>query len=589
MTRTLPVLAGVAALLLAACTTVPESSAPQIIHPVGVQSTANQVSGPPPDASPHDIVEGFLDAGASGDVAHHQAARAYLTRQQKAHWSDSQVTVVDHTQVHNISMAKGHHRRAGTIKVSGTEVGTIDESGVYTPSLRGNGDGIGGVAYTQTFGLRKVDGQWRIASPGVGLLVTAPQFQSFRQYAIYFYDSNEQDLVPVARYTQKTDPADLVQWLVIDELAAQPPGGLGTGLPQSGSNNVKVTVPPDPSEPTEPIKIEIPGAGGLDRNGINRLATQLAATLQQVPQVDRLEITDGGKPVPVPSLGAVFPVEAVSGRYQPAQPSRQLFYVRKGAVYQETGRPIPGKAGLGVYGLTSVAVTTTPGFDALEVAGVRGQGDNATLDIPNPKVPGALIPTAVHGQLSRPSWAPGRMEVWIGDGSDLKRVTGPSRKDVQTVALNVAPGKASGRVSAVRISPDGGRVALVLTTASSSQIYIGNIVRNTNQVSVNGLTPISPQGVAVSDVAWNDQLKLFATGRDLLAGGEGQVYEVQCDGSNWNSRGNFELPGTPETVTAAAQSEAVVSVGDTLWQQQGSSWQGLLNGENEGTNPVYLE
>jgi dipeptidyl aminopeptidase/acylaminoacyl peptidase len=181
------------------------------------------------------------------------------------------------------------------------------------------------------------------------------------------------------------------------------------------------------------------------------------------------------------------------------------------------------------------------------------------------------------------------MEVWIGDDSDLKRVTGPGRKAVQTVALNVSQGKASGQVTAVRISPDGGRVALVLTAAGSSQIYIGNIVRNNNQVSVNGLTPISPQGVAVTDVAWNDQLKLFATGRDLLAGGEGQVYEVQCDGSIWNSRGNFELPGTPETVTAASGSEAVVSVGDTLWQQQGSTWQGLLNGENVGTNPVYLE
>ena len=78
--------------------------------------------------------------------------------------------------------------------------------------------------------------------------------------------------------------------------------------------------------------------------------------------------------------------------------------------------------------------------------------------------------------------------------------------------LNVPAGKASGQVVAVRISPDGGRVALVLTTSGSSQIYVGNIVRSANQVSVNDLQPISPQGVDVTDVAWNDQLKLFATG-----------------------------------------------------------------------------
>jgi len=305
-----------------------------------------------------------------------------------------------------------------------------------------------------------------------------------------------------------------------------------------------------------------------------------------VVQVDRIEITDGGKPVRIPEADTtVFPVDAVSGKFQPAPPSKQLFYVRKGAVFQETGRRIPGKAGLGVYDLTSVALTTA-GSDALLVAGVRGPANDATLDFPNPKVPGTLVPTTVHGQLSRPSWAPARREVWIGDGADLKRVTGP--KAVQTVALNVPQGKASGQVSAVRISPDGTRVALVLTTAGSGQIYVGTIVRGTNEVSVNDLQPISPQGVKVTDVAWNDQLKLFATGRDLITG-EDQVYEVQCDGSIWNSRGNLGLPGAPESVTASSGSEAVVSSGNTLWQQQGIEWQSLLNGENLGGNPVYLE
>lgn len=573
--------------LASACTTIPDSSQPQIVQPLGVQPPDVTVTGPEVGAEPRAIVQGFLDQNGTADP-NHASARQYLSPDERTRWSDQTVTVVDRAQVRNFVFGKRQHGgvRTGRITVTGKELGTIDESGSYKPFLRGDGSGLGGVPYSATFQLRTVRGEWRIDQLPPGLLVDALHFQAFRQYAVYFFDSQEQYLAPVARYTQLLDPADVVPWLV-QELAGQPPSGLATGLPQNGSDAVKVTYPSDPSDPTQPVAVEIPGASGLDRANLDRLAAQVGATLQQVLQVDRIEITDGGKPVRIPGArSAAFAADMLASDYQPAPPSTELFYVHKGAVFQEAGRRIPGKVGLGVYGLTSVALTTAPGSDALLVAGVRGPPDDATLDIPNPKVPGTLVPTSVHGQLSRPSWAPGRREVWIGDGPDLKRVTGP--RAVQTVALNVSQGKASGQVSAVRISPDGTRVALVLTTASSSQIYVGNIVRGTSSVSVNDLQPISPQGVAVTDVAWNDQLKLFATGRDLITGVH-QVYEVQCDGSIWNSRATFGLPGAPESVTAASGSEAVVSSGSTLWQQQGNQWQSLLNGANLGENPVYLE
>jgi hypothetical protein len=171
-------------------------------------------------------------------------------------------------------------------------------------------------------------------------------------------------------------------------------------------------------------------------------------------------------------------------------------------------------------------------------------------------------------------------------GSDLERVTGVG--SAHTVPLDGPGGKANGQVTAVRLSPDGTRVAVVLTTAASSQIYVGYIVRSADGVRVDNLVPISPQGVWVTDVAWNDQLKLFSIGRDLITDEDG-VYEVQCDGSLWTPRGNSGLPGAPDSVTAAAFSEAVVSSGDAVLQQQGATWEGLLGTQTPGTNPVYLE
>ncbi len=578
-----------AALVLAGCTTIPDNSTPQVVQPVYVQPADTSVGGPTPGADPRSIVQGFLTANADTDP-NHTTAKAYLTRVGRGRWSDQTATVLDRPIVGTVVFGK--HRAgvapdSGTITVSGFEAGTLDETGTYKPFLRGNGSGSGGGQLRQMFGLTKVDGEWRINTPPATLLVTTAQFQAFAQYAVYFFDASEQDLVPTPRYTQRSDPQVVVPWLVQQQLADQPPDQLNTAFPPGSASNVKVTVPPDPSDPSQPIVIEIPGASALDGASLDRLASQIGATLKQVPQVDRIRITDGGKPVRIPSArGTVFSATAVADRYQPVTPNNQLFFVHSGAVYQGSGRRIPGKAGLGAYGLTSVAVTQASS-GALEVAGVRGPANDETLDIPSPHLAGSLVQTAVHGELSRPSWAPGRREVWIGNGSNLVRVTGP--KSVQSVPLNVPQGKATGQVVAVRISPDGGRVALVLKTGDSSQVYVGTIVRNGNQVSVDNLQPISPQAVNITDVAWNDQFTMFATGGDTIIGGEDQVYEVQCDGSDWTQRGNFELPGSPTSVTAASGSEVVVSSRGSIYQQQGASWSALLNGESLGTNPVYLE
>jgi len=159
----------------------------------------------------------------------------------------------------------------------------------------------------------------------------------------------------------------------------------------------------------------------------------------------------------------------------------------------------------------------------------------------------------------------------------------------QAVPVNAASGKATGRVTAVRISPEGARIALVLTNAHGlAQIWVGAIVRTAGSVRVDGLTPISPQDVTVTDVAWNDQLKLFSIGidQDLRTA---SVWEVQSDGSRWFNSGTAGLPRGPDSITVLADSPAAVSVGSTVWKQNGDVWEGLRGDETPGRNPIYVE
>ena len=73
--------------------------------------------------------------------------------------------------------------------------------------------------------------------------------------------------------------------------------------------------------------------------------------------------------------------------------------------------------------------------------------------------------------------------------------------------IQVSAGTVSGRVVAVRISPDGARVALVIASAGGSapisQIWVGIIARAAQSVQVTGLHQISPPDVRVTDVGWN--------------------------------------------------------------------------------------
>jgi hypothetical protein len=121
-------------------------------------------------------------------------------------------------------------------------------------------------------------------------------------------------------------------------------------------------------------------------------------------------------------------------------------------------------------------------------------------------------------------------------------------------------------------------------------LYIGAVARGGAQVTVDGATPISPVGVRIDDVAWNDQLKLFLIGAALDTG-EPQVTKVQVDGSLWSPDRIGDLPPSPETITVADQQPAWVSSGGSVWRQSGGgSWVSPTDvGETIGTAPVYLE
>lgn len=578
--RRLAALAAVAATLsVAGCTEIPSSSTPEVVVTrIGAASPSGSlISTPIPGADPRTIVGDFLEASATDDPSH-AAARGFLTAEGKNRWQDNTVTVLDSFKISNFGN--------GSVTLTGRPIGTVSSTGIYTPTLQG--DGTGGAPISYSFIMKQVAGQWRIDSLHNGIFVTADRFeQLYEQHTLYFLDQSGQHVVPDPRYTALTDPALLANWLVAQMVSGPRPDlsdVVTSVLPAqtSGASRVVVTI-------GSPTTIEFPGSSTLDPQTRNGLAAQLGLTLNQVPVVGDMTIVDTGGPVTIPLTGSArFSASSFDAEVKPAVHVPSLFYIRGGGVVDETGKQLPGTVGNGTYGLTSAALANGSSGD-LRVAGVSGSGAKARLLVGT--VSTGLRATNVRGVLSRPAWAPDGSEVWVGNGSAVLRADVSGKVTPVQVAANTA---VTGSVTALRFSPEGSRVAMVVTAADgTAQVWIGSVVRSPAQVRIDALDPITPPGIAIKDVAWNDPLKLFVIGRVRGPSDEGNVYEVQVDGSLWTPRNITNLPQDPDSIAVAENQLAWVSAGTTVWVQRAGSWASPgvspTSGEVHGTNPVYLE
>lgn len=576
--RTVPALCA-AALLLSACTGVPQTSSPQVVKPVNVGTpTSPTVNSPALNADPRTMVVDFLSANALVDD-NHATARGFLTADAQSRWSDNTVSVVDSLQVGN--------DRDGTVLARGRKLGVVSASGIYIPVLQG--DGSGGVAEPFAFRMKKVAGQWRIDSLNSGLILKSGEFQQiYQQKKIYFYDRNERHLMPDPRFTALTDRPQLAKWLLGQLIAGPRPQLQAAWTPETPAEA-------DPRQVTvtlgSPTTIEVPGANKLSSGTRDRLAAELALTLDQVVPRAVMTILDNGQPVTVSQAGTRFQASQFISAVNPANIAPALFYIRSGAVVDASGKPLKGELGSGVDGLTAVALASQSNSDDLLAAGTSGPVGNARLRVGTEA--SGLRDTGLRGHLSRPTWAPNLDEVWVGDGAKVYRVT---RGATPTEVPLAGAGPVTGRVAALRFSPEGSRVAMVLraTEGGSAQVWVGSVVRTPGQaqVRIDSLEPITPQDIAITDVAWNDQLKLFVTGRALRNGefnGEFSVYEVQVDGSLWTPREPTNLPGPPDSITVSESVPAWVSVDGTVWTQSGGSWSSPGDKTTAGDNPIYLE
>ena len=561
---------------------MPSSSAPETVEALDTGAASGLTTKPPHlvDGDARQIVESFLELNAS-TASTHAVARAYLTSAANNRWSDVAATIIANEPTIGTFDAEKE-----SVTVVGRVLGTLSAGGIYTPSLQG--DGQGGERQPFVFHVVQLDNkQWRIDRLPSGLLLSDDQFRdTYRQQALYFYNLAEESLVPDLRWSPLVDRVQLSKWLLAQ---------LVDGPRQSIASSVSPDTLPANVDPAHigvqlgtPTLIDIPGSSLLDAGVRDRLAAQISQTL--VDSLSGREMSHHRQP----DSGADQP-----GRRHSVQ-RRRLHLVAR-THHADVARcttSTPGECvttrvgwwtGRSATARTSLArsrsaghsrprPTTPPGSPAREAR-------SSCRWAPSPT---GLRPTRIRGALSRPAFAPGRAEVWIGAGSKLYRVTLDGAKP-RVYPVQILSG--GGQIVALRLSPEGSRIAIVVAGASgANQLYVGTVVRGAGPVRVDGLQPISPVGLAVTDVAWADAFKLFAIG-SIAASGDPRTFETGVDGTDWTNSTLGNLPAPPDSITAATSSNVWVSTTTGyVWELIGTSWISPgTAGQTVGTQPVYLE
>ena len=513
------------------CATIPASGTVRSLSQPQTQVTQGEdfpqlIPAPPgKNWSAQQIVSGFLAASASF-AGHNAIAREYLTPRQARTWNPGWAVTVVSKPIFRPNPLPLHitGQTANQMQeylVSGQELATLTASGqelIPPPSAK------------QVIGfplkLIRINGQWRIVNPPRRLLLSKSDFlRVYQPRNLYFFASpggtntGSGTLVPDPVFVPLQATATDLATDLVSALRQRPLGWL-LGV-------TKTSFPPG-TKVLGNVRIEGSGAivnlgGTVARAGTTELANivgQLVWTLTSPSYghsaISWVKLEVNGRPLQLPGLpGGVALPSMYADKVPEPVPGAGLYFIGKGGGVQalppsRAAAPVRGQAGTGLVPMTSIAVSPTVG--ARFIAGISPDGRVVHV--------GKIAPGATLG-----SWRPGgritslswdtRGDLWAaaGNGVWLRRPGGKG-----PIAVDIGQLRAGFRVTALRVAPDGVRIAMIVHSKSLSQVEIGAVTLGASTASIG---PLAPIGARIHDPAtlnWYDADNLIVLSRPGSAG-----------------------------------------------------------------------
>lgn len=502
----------VALLLVGACGGIPTSGpVTRVADDKGLgESTVRYAPAlPSAGASPQEIVLGYVDAMLAFPVST-ATASSFLTPAAADKWRPLEgVRVYSRPKVSapvpDRSGRTGNSETNGdrvVVRLSSTQVARLDRQGRYA---RTSG------ASELTYVLQQVKGEWRIATPQAGMLVSSKYFKDyFRPFDIFMFDPPGRRLVPVP-----------VHLAVGEQLATSLVASLARGPADDLGELTRTYVPElNTLSPSVPVSdgvadVEFDGEFRTTSESVqDHLSAQIVWTLRQVPEIEGVRLTGGatvltrnGLPVqPSGSWGAYGP--STAGTHAYAISDNKAIQIDDGRI-----TPLTGAWGKDARGAVRIAVSDAG------VAGVLSGRDMVRVTNRS----GSTARTFIGNQFVTPRWDRDGV-LWLVDRAD-----GNSRvRLVRDGTISELPigSLAVRNVSTFSLSPGGSRYAVT----ADDGVYVGLIERNDkNQI----LRLTEPQRLTVDAATPTSAVWSTDTQLAYLAGSKisRQVQFIRIDGS----------------------------------------------------------
>lgn len=562
--RRLAAFLGCALVVATGCSGIPSGGPARVVRRVPAKDAealeprvSRVIPKPAADAGPEDIVFGYLGAQAvpTDDFA---AARSRLAP--GVEWRPDARAVVYASRDTRVPVISGAGRDRATVAVTFASTGTVSAAGEYRPRS---------ASVPVTFRLRLVpDIGWRLTEAPPGLLVSAADVSAALQRATLYWPDQARRLIPAPVFLPASDRPVAA---IVSALLAGPRGWIAPAVRSEIPEGTELL---DPAEIVDGVVTlnfsrEIRGAS---QESLRTLVAQVVWTLTERPEVRAVRLLVEDSPLAVPGRADVREHHRADwADHAPVPPTadRRLFFVRNAAAYalDEAGRlsrvvRTPPLSSLAVNRAgTALAAVTRPsgGRQSLLLVDLAGKAAPRTV--------------TTASRITPPTWEPGGDVVWAvgATGSDQRIVAARVAGGVSTVA---APASLPSPVSALRLSPNGARAAVVAGSGRSASLLLLRVERGeSGGRALASPLRVLPSARGVTAVAFDGAAQLLVAS---YTGGRPALYRLDLDGFGLVVQREAGLPGRPVTaltVSTGEPADRVASSDDRLWRRTpGADW-----------------
>ncbi|WZH37167.1 MAG: LpqB family beta-propeller domain-containing protein [Microbacterium enclense] len=534
MRRALSLLSLTLVLVLSACTGLPTAG---YVNPGrGPQSDDAQTfafvpDGPQDDASPAEIVEGFLRAG-SGPADDWATAKLFLAP--GTQWDPrARVTIDRLADRRATATADG-----SGVNVAVSTIASVDGDGAYSPAVDGTTETLG-------FSLTRVDEQWRISAAPDGVVLYEEVFPTVYQSAsIAYFDPTWSFIVPDVRWFPRPLVASRVATALVD---GQPSAWLEGAVKNAFPEDLSLVGRSVTLSSGGVAQVQLPRAAlSLDTTTLDRMQTQLTRSLATAG-ISEVQMTVEGTPIAANEV----PVRVTRVDPPPAVLTADGTF---GILSGDQVSTIPGLSDA-VESLApeSIEIEADRSLAAVRtaqgtVASALADGRTFLLD----DRPGLVAPSIDASGLiwSVPASAPAQLRAFTAEG-------------VPSEIGNAWP-DASG-ITSFQISRDGTRVAAIVTVAGVREVWVAGILRTTGEVNLGPPHVLSFSEPGAFDLAWLDDANI---GVLALDDGVSHLRELGVGGRGTTGA----APDGARSLAGGSTSVRVLDETGRLFSRRGSSW-----------------